>query len=39
MNNGDMGLMEYSLKWVESDPDENGYGGGGGAAWVDVSEY
>jgi len=26
-----------SLKWVESQPDENGFGGGGGAQWVDVS--
>nr|XP_019011204.1 phospholipid:diacylglycerol acyltransferase [Kwoniella pini CBS 10737]OCF49985.1 phospholipid:diacylglycerol acyltransferase [Kwoniella pini CBS 10737] len=24
-----------SLKWVESNPEENGFGGGGGAAWVE----
>ncbi|WVW84254.1 hypothetical protein I302_106284 [Kwoniella bestiolae CBS 10118] len=28
-------LCSHSLKWVESDPKENGFGGGGGAAWVD----
>ena len=29
----------FSLKWVESDPDENGFGGGGGAKWVDVDPW
>ncbi|WRT66574.1 uncharacterized protein IL334_003533 [Kwoniella shivajii] len=28
-------LCSHSLKWVESDPAENGFGGGGGAAWVE----
>ncbi|KAK6909810.1 hypothetical protein I203_103832 [Kwoniella mangroviensis CBS 8507] len=28
-------LCSHSLKWVESDPKENGFGGGGGAAWVE----
>ncbi|WVF71237.1 hypothetical protein IAT40_006037 [Kwoniella sp. CBS 6097] len=28
-------LCSHSLKWVESDPIENGFGGGGGAAWVE----
>jgi hypothetical protein len=31
-------IAVYSLKWVESDPDENGFGGGGGAKWVDVGQ-
>lgn len=30
-------LNSTSLKWVESQPDENGFGGGGGAQWVEVS--
>lgn len=30
-------LTSTSLKWVESQPDENGFGGGGGAQWVEVS--
>ncbi|ORY26177.1 Lecithin:cholesterol acyltransferase-domain-containing protein [Naematelia encephala] len=28
-------MVLYFLKWVESDPDENGFGGGGGAQWVE----
>lgn len=28
-------LTVGSLKWVESNPDENGFGGGAGADWVD----
>ncbi|KAK8864610.1 hypothetical protein IAR55_001860 [Kwoniella newhampshirensis] len=28
-------LCSHSLKWVESDPTENGVGGGGGVAWVE----
>ncbi|WVR06842.1 hypothetical protein IAU60_003878 [Kwoniella sp. DSM 27419] len=28
-------LCSHSLKWVESDPVENGFGGGGGAQWVE----
>ncbi|WWC89112.1 uncharacterized protein L201_004030 [Kwoniella dendrophila CBS 6074] len=28
-------LCSHSLKWVESDPKENGFGGGGGVAWVE----
>ncbi|ORX35684.1 Lecithin:cholesterol acyltransferase-domain-containing protein [Kockovaella imperatae] len=28
-------LVLYFLKWVEMQPDANGFGGGGGPAWVD----
>ncbi|KAK4688097.1 hypothetical protein P7C73_g2023, partial [Tremellales sp. Uapishka_1] len=28
-------VILYFLKWVEADPDVNGFGGGGGAQWVD----
>jgi len=26
------------MKWVESNPEENGFGGGGGAQWIEVSK-
>lgn len=28
-------LMLYFLKWVEAEPDEFGFGGGGGKDWVE----
>ena len=27
------------MKWVEANPDESGYGGGGGPEWVEVSKH
>ena len=30
--------LTLSMKWVESDPDENGFGGGGGKQWIEVSD-
>lgn len=26
-----------SMKWVEANPDVNGFGGGGGPEWIEVS--
>ena len=32
----DQGLTS-SMKWVEAEPDADGFGGGGGPEWVEVS--
>jgi len=27
------------MKWVEAEPDADGFGGGGGPEWVEVSRF